>query len=200
MSERKKLKLEKEREKLRSLLRDPESLDKELEAYTKTRARMIRVTVFLFILYIFSLNQFGREFAALVAIPMVVILVGVAIVHADRCQLLMLQVLQEEGSSQEKGEREKLTVEKPCVADGEERVLDSAFEVVIPSFGVDDKRCTIAQWHVADGVRVKKGDTLVTIETDKVTTELEAERDGTLRHKVREGEATLVEGVIGWIE
>ena len=50
-----------------------------------------------------------------------------------------------------------------------------SFEVIIPNAGESVSSANDAQWHVADGASVSKGDILLTIETDKVSSELESE-------------------------
>ena len=63
-----------------------------------------------------------------------------------------------------------------------------AHQVKIPPAGESIATASVAQWHKADGDQVQKGDRLVTIETDKVSTEMEAEVAGTLKIIVAEGE------------
>jgi len=58
----------------------------------------------------------------------------------------------------------------------------------------------VAQWHKADGEAVAKGDTLLTIETDKVSQEIEAEEAGTLKILVQEGEEVAIGTVVANIE
>lgn len=57
----------------------------------------------------------------------------------------------------------------------------------------------VARWHVADGAIVEKGQTLVTLETDKISNELEAEVAGTLSISVPEGEEVEIGTVVGLI-
>ena len=51
-----------------------------------------------------------------------------------------------------------------------------AVEVKVPSVGESITSGTIAKWHVADGDHVKSGEVLFTLETDKISTEIEAEK------------------------
>lgn len=53
--------------------------------------------------------------------------------------------------------------------------------VCIPKLGLTMEEATIAEWHFADGDRVTKGQTLLTIETDKIMFDVEAEADGFLQ-------------------
>lgn len=75
-----------------------------------------------------------------------------------------------------------------------------AFQVKIPAAGESINSATVGQWHQSDGAQVAKGDVLATIETDKVSTELEAEADGTLVITVKEGEEVAIGTVIGEIK
>ena len=72
-------------------------------------------------------------------------------------------------------------------------------DVIIPNAGESVTSANVAQWHVADGASVNKGDVLVTLETDKVSTELEAEDSGTLSITVQEGEEVAIGTVIATI-
>ena len=72
-------------------------------------------------------------------------------------------------------------------------------DVIIPNAGESVTFANVAQWHVADGASVSKGDILVTLETDKVSSELEAEVSGVLSITVPEGEEVLTSTVIGAI-
>ena len=56
-----------------------------------------------------------------------------------------------------------------------------AHQVKIPPAGESIATASVAQWHKADGDQVKKGETILTVETDKVSTELEAEVSGALK-------------------
>lgn len=47
----------------------------------------------------------------------------------------------------------------------------------MPKWGIEMAEGTIAEWLVKDGQSVKKGDLICLIETDKITNEVEAERD-----------------------
>ncbi len=72
-------------------------------------------------------------------------------------------------------------------------------EVIIPNAGESITSANVAQWHKADGEAVAKGDVLLTIETDKVSQELEAEHDGTLQILVPEGEEVAIGTVVAKI-
>jgi 2-oxoglutarate dehydrogenase E2 component (dihydrolipoamide succinyltransferase) len=74
-----------------------------------------------------------------------------------------------------------------------------AFEVIIPNAGESVTSANVAQWHKADGDTVSKGDILLTIETDKVSQELEADHDGTLQILIPEGEEVAIGTVVAKI-
>lgn len=75
-----------------------------------------------------------------------------------------------------------------------------AFEVIIPNAGESVTSANVAQWHKADGDAVKKGDILLTIETDKVSQELEADHDGILQIITPEGEEVAIGTVVAKID
>lgn len=53
-------------------------------------------------------------------------------------------------------------------------------EVVLPMLGVTVENGMVTEWKVKEGDTVKKGDVLYIVESEKVTTEVEAPADGTL--------------------
>ena len=71
-----------------------------------------------------------------------------------------------------------------------------SFEVVIPAAGESVTSANVAQWHKSEGEFVAKGDTLVTLETDKVSQELEAEVAGVLHILIPEGEEVAIGTVV----
>lgn len=54
-------------------------------------------------------------------------------------------------------------------------------EVRIPKLGLTMEDAAVVEWHFADGQEVKKGETLLTIETDKIAFDVEAEASGFLQ-------------------
>ncbi len=65
-------------------------------------------------------------------------------------------------------------------------------DVKIPASGESVTSANVARWHRKTGDSVLKGEALVTIETDKVSTELEAAHDGVLEILVGEGEEVAI--------
>jgi 2-oxoglutarate dehydrogenase E2 component (dihydrolipoamide succinyltransferase) len=72
-------------------------------------------------------------------------------------------------------------------------------EIKVPSAGESITSAVISTWHKADGAAVQPGDVLVTIDTDKVSTELTAEAAGILKISAQPGEEVKIGAVIGQI-
>ena len=75
-----------------------------------------------------------------------------------------------------------------------------SIEVKIPAVGESITSGIISAWHKKDGDTVKAGDALFTLETDKVSTEVTAEKEGTLRIKAAEGAEVKIGEVVALIE
>ncbi|MCP5537823.1 MAG: dihydrolipoyllysine-residue succinyltransferase [Akkermansiaceae bacterium] len=75
-----------------------------------------------------------------------------------------------------------------------------ATEVKIPNVGESITSANVARWHKHDGDAVAKGETVLTIETDKVSNDLEALSAGVLKILVQEGEEVAIGTVVGTIE
>ncbi len=75
-----------------------------------------------------------------------------------------------------------------------------SIEVKIPSVGESITSGVVSVWHKQDGESVSAGDVLLTLETDKVSTEITAEDSGILRIKVPEGEEVKIGDVVAVIE
>ncbi len=73
-------------------------------------------------------------------------------------------------------------------------------DIRIPKLGMTATEVVLAEWMFADGEQVTQGDVLYTVETDKTTTEIEAQASGTLRASGVEGETYKVGDLIGTIE
>ncbi len=66
------------------------------------------------------------------------------------------------------------------------------YQVVMPKLGLTMTEAKIIQWHKADGQPVEKGETLFSIETEKVALEIEAPASGTLQVLVPAGQTVPV--------
>jgi pyruvate/2-oxoglutarate dehydrogenase complex dihydrolipoamide acyltransferase (E2) component len=75
-----------------------------------------------------------------------------------------------------------------------------ASEIRIPKIGMSATEMTLLEWMFADGERVEVSDVIYTVETDKTTTEIEAQSAGTLRVMAPEGENYAVGTLVGMIE
>ena len=53
--------------------------------------------------------------------------------------------------------------------------------IYMPKFGMTMNEGLIVEWHRQEGDAVKEGDILLTVETEKVNTDIEAPASGTLR-------------------
>ena len=72
-------------------------------------------------------------------------------------------------------------------------------DILIPNFGESITTATVAAWHKNAGDTVAKGDTLVTLETDKVSTDLEADESGVLEILIPEGAEAPIGAALGRI-
>ncbi len=73
-------------------------------------------------------------------------------------------------------------------------------EVKVPSMGESITSGILATWHVKDGDFVKKEDPLFELETDKITSDANAETDGVISLKVEEGEEVEIGQVVAEID
>jgi 2-oxoglutarate dehydrogenase E2 component (dihydrolipoamide succinyltransferase) len=73
-------------------------------------------------------------------------------------------------------------------------------EVKIPAVGESIESGIVSVWHKKSGEQVKAGDPLFTLETDKVSTEINAEKDGVLQTMVPEGAEVKIGDVVATIE
>jgi 2-oxoglutarate dehydrogenase E2 component (dihydrolipoamide succinyltransferase) len=71
-----------------------------------------------------------------------------------------------------------------------------SLDIKVPAFGESITSANVARWHKASGSAVRKGETLVTFETDKVSSELESPADGVLTIIVAEGTEVAIGAVI----
>ncbi len=75
-----------------------------------------------------------------------------------------------------------------------------AAEIRIPKLGMSATEMTLVEWMYDDGDTVEKGEVIYTVETDKSTTEIEAQNSGVIRPTGEEGEIYKVGDLIGTIE
>ena len=75
-----------------------------------------------------------------------------------------------------------------------------SLEIKIPAVGESITSGLLSIWHKNDGDAVAAGEALLTLETDKVSTEITAEKAGTLRIKVPAGSEVKIGEVVGAIE
>jgi 2-oxoglutarate dehydrogenase E2 component (dihydrolipoamide succinyltransferase) len=73
-------------------------------------------------------------------------------------------------------------------------------EVKVPAVGESISSGVVSVWHKKSGEQVKAGDPLFTLETDKVSTEINAEKDGVLKTLVEEGAEVKIGDVVATIE
>src|SRR6266700_630573 len=73
-------------------------------------------------------------------------------------------------------------------------------EIRVPTLGESIVDATIASWLKKEGDQVRRGETLVELETDKVNVEVSAEQDGVLQKILKhEGDVVSVGEVVGLV-
>src|SRR5438105_121742 len=75
-----------------------------------------------------------------------------------------------------------------------------AIEVKIPAIGESITSGVVSAWHKKSGEFVDAGEALFTLETDKVSTEIVAEKAGVLETKVPEGQEVKIGEVVAIID
>ncbi|HEU5314199.1 MAG TPA: 2-oxoglutarate dehydrogenase complex dihydrolipoyllysine-residue succinyltransferase [Candidatus Udaeobacter sp.] len=75
-----------------------------------------------------------------------------------------------------------------------------AIEVKIPSVGESITSGVVSAWHKKSGEFVNEGEALFTLETDKVSTEIVAEKAGVMETKVPEGQEVKIGEVVAIID
>lgn len=66
--------------------------------------------------------------------------------------------------------------------------------------GVMVEGAIIVEWMKEDGAAVRKGEKVVVVETRKITADVAAPADGTLRHLAEKGERVAIEAAVGAVE
>src|SRR5205814_6916038 len=75
-----------------------------------------------------------------------------------------------------------------------------SLEVKIPPVGESITSGVVSVWHKKSGEYVEAGEALLTLETDKVSTEITAEKAGVLETKVDEGQEVKIGEVVAVID
>jgi 2-oxoglutarate dehydrogenase E2 component (dihydrolipoamide succinyltransferase) len=75
-----------------------------------------------------------------------------------------------------------------------------AIEVKVPAVGESITSGVVSAWHKKSGDFVNEGEPLFTLETDKVSTEIVAEKAGTLETRVPEGQEVKIGEVVATID
>lgn len=75
-----------------------------------------------------------------------------------------------------------------------------ASEIRIPKLGMSATEMTLVEWMFGEGEEVEKGEIIYTVETDKSTTEIEAQASGVIKPSGAEGSVYKVGDLIGTIE
>src|SRR5438105_7587837 len=75
-----------------------------------------------------------------------------------------------------------------------------AIEVKIPAVGESITSGVVSTWHKKSGDYVNEGEPLFTLETDKVSTEIVAEKSGVLDAMVPEGQEVKIGEVVATID
>jgi 2-oxoglutarate dehydrogenase E2 component (dihydrolipoamide succinyltransferase) len=73
-------------------------------------------------------------------------------------------------------------------------------EVKIPAAGESVTSGQVSKWHCANGAQVKKGDVIVTVDTDKVAAEVTADASGEIAILVTEGTDVTIDQVVANID
>src|ERR1043165_4191640 len=75
-----------------------------------------------------------------------------------------------------------------------------AIEVKIPAVGESVTSGVVSAWHKKTGDFLNEGEPLFALETDKVSTDIVAEKSGVLETKVSEGQEVKIGDVIAVID
>jgi pyruvate dehydrogenase E2 component (dihydrolipoamide acetyltransferase) len=75
-----------------------------------------------------------------------------------------------------------------------------AVAIKLPDMGTNVEECKVLAWRVREGERVKRGEVLAEIETDKAVAELESTAEGVLlRHVVKPGEPARTGDTLAYV-
>ena len=73
-------------------------------------------------------------------------------------------------------------------------------QIKVPSVGESITSGVLGAWKIKDGGYVKEGDAILEIETEKVTSEIFAEKSGSVKHLIAEGTEVKIGQVIGELD
>ena len=72
-------------------------------------------------------------------------------------------------------------------------------EIYLVKAGMTMTEGIVAEWYIADGSKTHSGEVLYSMETEKITMDVDAEADGTVKHLVDEGVVCEPGQVVGYI-
>ena len=72
-------------------------------------------------------------------------------------------------------------------------------EITIPKLGLTMESAKLGRWEFSSGDAVKEGETILVIETDKVSFDMPAPSDGIIHPSVPEGTTCVVEEIVGYL-
>src|SRR5436190_22244469 len=73
--------------------------------------------------------------------------------------------------------------------------------IKVPPLGESIVEATVSKWHAKEGDAVAAGDTLVELDTDKITVEVQALKAGVLAKRTRnDGDVVHVDDVLGELD
>jgi len=115
----------------------------------------------------------------------------------------VVALIEEDGAAQESADPsdKKPEGDKPSTSPSTESCgcPEVKVDVIVPHAGESITSASIGLWHVADGDLVSEGEALVTLETDKVSNELEANVDGVIHLMATVGQEVVIGAVIAQI-
>ena len=77
-------------------------------------------------------------------------------------------------------------------------MIDNEYKLVyIPQLGVNDLKVTVVRWHAKEGMQVKSGDLLCSVESTKTAYDVESEFEGVLSIFFEEGDEVEITDPVG---
>ena len=71
--------------------------------------------------------------------------------------------------------------------------------ITIPKLGLTMEDATVVEWARSDGEQVRRGEVVITIETDKIMFDVEAEHDGYLQRVAAIGDVLQIAAIVGYL-